>query len=40
MIWYPRSQRKSTREKYVQSIVAEVKQHMDNAKIEADVREE
>ena len=32
------AEKKSTREKYVQSIVAEVKQHMDNAKIEADVQ--
>ena len=30
--------KKSVREKYVQSIVAEVKQHMENAKIEADVQ--
>ena len=30
--------KKSVREKYVQSIVAEVKQHMDNANIEADVQ--
>ncbi|MDO4261847.1 MAG: bifunctional (p)ppGpp synthetase/guanosine-3',5'-bis(diphosphate) 3'-pyrophosphohydrolase [Eubacteriales bacterium] len=32
------SDKKSVREKYVQSIVAEVKQHMDNASIEADVQ--
>ena len=32
------AEKKSAREKYVQSIVAEVKQHMDNAKIEADVQ--
>ena len=30
--------KKSVREKYVKSIVAEVKQHMDNANIEADVQ--
>ncbi len=30
--------KKSIREKYVQSIVAEVKQHMENARIEADVQ--
>lgn len=30
--------KKSVREKYVKSIVAEVKQHMENAKIEADVQ--
>ncbi len=30
--------KKSVREKYVQSIVAEVKQHMENARIEADVQ--
>lgn len=32
------SDKKSVREKYVQSIVAEVKQHMENANIEADVK--
>lgn len=32
------SDKKSVREKYVQSIVAEVKQHMENAHIEADVQ--
>lgn len=32
------SDKKSVREKYVQSIVAEVKQHMENAKIDADVK--
>jgi GTP pyrophosphokinase len=32
------SDKKSVREKYVQSIVAEVKQHMENAGIEADVQ--
>ncbi len=32
------SDKKSVREKYVQSIVAEVKRHMENASIEADVK--
>ena len=32
------SDKKSVREKYVQSVVAEVKQHMENANIEADVK--
>lgn len=32
------SDKKSVREKYVQSIVAEVKQHMENANIDADVK--
>ncbi|MDE6961818.1 MAG: bifunctional (p)ppGpp synthetase/guanosine-3',5'-bis(diphosphate) 3'-pyrophosphohydrolase [Lachnospiraceae bacterium] len=32
------SDKKSVREKYVQSVVAEVKQHMDNSNIEADVK--
>ncbi|HBN55551.1 MAG TPA: GTP pyrophosphokinase, partial [Lachnospiraceae bacterium] len=32
------AEKRSSREQYVQSIVAEVKQHMDNAKIEADVK--
>lgn len=32
------SDKKSVRERYVQSIVAEVKQHMENANIEADVQ--
>jgi len=32
------SDKKSVREKYVQSIVAEVKQHMENARIDADVK--
>lgn len=32
------SDKKSVREKYVQSVVAEVRQHMENANIEADVK--
>ena len=32
------SDKKSVREKYVQNIVAEVRQHMENASIEADVK--
>ena len=32
------AEKRSSREQYVQAIVAEVKQHMDNAKIEADVK--